>query len=91
MTEDKRGLALDASTRLNSAANDLAQASAYAETRHPTETDFAAAVRVITDYIEDPRSGWSWQRGEAIFKQLNDWQLILFHNQMHAAHDAEKS
>ena len=59
--------------------------------RHPTDEDFAKAVQTITDYIDDPRSGWERARGEAILTQLNDWQLLLFHNRMHASHDAEKS
>lgn len=60
-------------------------------TNHPTLADFTNAVAVVTGFIEDPRSGWEPERGAAVLKQLNDWQLLLFQNQMHASHDAEKS
>jgi hypothetical protein len=59
--------------------------------RHPTDEEFAKAVQTVTDYIDDPRSGWERARCESILKQLNDWQLLLFHNRIHASHDAEKS
>lgn len=60
-------------------------------TNHPTQAEFSNAVAVITGYIEDPRSGWEWVRGESVLKQLNDWQMLLFKNRMYASHDAEKS
>ncbi|HAJ45593.1 MAG TPA: hypothetical protein DCL54_03315 [Alphaproteobacteria bacterium] len=60
------------------------------ERRFPTDEEYAAAVQIVTDYIDDSKSGWDRARAESILKQLNDWQIILFHNRMTASHDAEK-
>lgn len=59
--------------------------------RKVTDAMFEAACATVTDYVNDPESGWDAQRRERVRKILNNWQLELFANEQHAAHDSEKS
>ena len=59
--------------------------------REVTDAMFEAACETVTEYVNDPVSGWDRDRAERIRKILNNWQLELFANEQHAAHDAEKS
>lgn len=58
---------------------------------NPSAWAFEQAVRIVTDYVDHPNTGWDTERYDRVQKILNDWQLLLFQNRMHASHDAEKS
>lgn len=59
--------------------------------RKPSDAMFEQACAIVTEYVNDPESGWDRERRDRVRKILNNWQLELFANEQHAAHDSEKS
>lgn len=68
----------------------MADTAAYPRL-NPTESQFMEACEIVSLYVDHPSTGWNATRYDRVQKILNDWQLRLFANAQHAAHDREKS
>lgn len=58
---------------------------------NPADDEFSSACEVVGRYVDQPTTGWDAEQYDRVQKILNDWQMRLFANAQHAAHDREKS